>query len=274
MKLNTNISSLTTQRHLAESSRSSTISSGRLASGSRINTAADDAAGLSISTKLNATNRSRQAASRNALDGISILQISSGGMETIHGQLTRLRELSIQAANGTYHDEERQLLNLEVQQIKTEINRIGQATKYNNQSLLTGSNNQFDIVVDKGSGSNDIIKIQFDKMAQDTHALGIFDIAVNTQLRAQLSLEKIDYAIEEVSKSRAEIGANQNRLQAAINNLEVSVENTTQAHSRIKDTDYAEETANLTKEKIKTNSSTSVLVQANNLGRNALRLLE
>jgi len=276
MKINTNISALSAQRSLSQSRQSIGVSSARLASGYRVNTAADDAASLSISSKMDANIRSRQTATRNASDGISILQIANGTISGIHEQLTRMRELALQAANGTYQNKERETIDYEVQQIKTEIDRISQSTKYNSRNITDGNNKEkeFSILVDKGAGADDIINIRLDRLAQDSYALGIFDVRVDSQLRAQYSLEKIDFAINEVSTSLAEVGANMNRLQSAINNLETTTINSQAAKSVIKDVDYATETANLAREKIKTEAATSVLSQANNVGRTALKLIE
>jgi flagellin len=274
MKLNTNVSSLNAQRNLSETGQKISVSSSRLASGYRVNSASDDAAALSISNKLDANIRSRQTASRNAVDGISALQVADGAINGIHKQLIRMRELAMQAANATYQDSERETIDYEVQQIKAEINRISSSTKYDSRSLINGNNSQFSIVVDKGAGSNDIINIKMDKLAQDSHALGIFDVHVNSQMRAQYALQKIDFAMNEVSLSMADVGANMNRLQSAINNLQTTNLNSQAAKSTIKDTDYADETATMVKEKVKSNAATNVLAQANNLGKTALKLVE
>jgi len=276
MKINTNISALSAQRSLSQTRQSIGVSSARLASGYRVNTAADDAASLSISSKMDANIRSRQTATRNASDGISILQIANGTISGIHEQLIRMRELALQAANGTYQNKERETIDYEVQQIKTEIDRISHSTKYNSRNITDGNNKEkeFSIVVDKGAGANDIINIRFDRLAQDSYALGIFDVRVDSQLRAQYSLEKIDFAINEVSTSLAEVGANMNRLQSAINNLETTTINSQAAKSVIKDVDYASESASLVRDKIKSEAATSVLSQANNVGRTALKLIE
>jgi flagellin len=274
MKINTNVSSITAQRNLSETGQKISVSSARLASGYRVNSASDDAAALSISNKLDANIRSRQTASRNAVDGISALQVANGAVDGIHRQLIRMRELAMQASNGTYQDKERQTIDYEVQQIKLEIDRISKSTNYNSGPLLNGNDKQFSIVVDKGAGSNDTINIRLDKLAQDSYALGIFDVRVDSQMRAQFALEKIDYAIDQVSVSLADIGANSNRLQNAINNLQTTNLNSQAAKSQIKDTDYADETATMVKEKVKSNAATNVLAQANNLGKTALRLIE
>lgn len=259
---------------MSETGQKISVSSARLASGHRVNSAADDAASLSISNKLDANIRSRQTASRNAVDGISALQVANGAVDGIHRQLIRMRELAMQAANGTYQDKERQTIDYEVQQIKLEIDRISRTTNYNSGSLLNGNDKQFSIVVDKGAGVNDTINIKLDKLAQDTHALGIYDVKVDTQMRAQFSLQKIDFAIDEVSVSLADIGSNQNRLQSAINHLATNNINSQAAKSQIKDVDYAEETATMVKEKVKSNAATNVLAQANSLGKTALKLIE
>lgn len=262
------------QRALSQVTRKEADTSAKLATGSRINKASDDAAGLAISEKLKANIRSSQQANRNANDGISMIQVAEGGMNETSNILTRLRELAVQSASDTVGDTERSFTDMEYQQLKNEIERISQTTKFNGQSLLNGQGDKLEFQI--GSGNNEFQdRIVYDagKINAGLDSLGLGELAVSSKEGAQESLAVIDKAIESMSGQRAELGALQNRLLSTSNNLEVSIENMSAANSRIRDVDYATATAENAQNNILKQAGTSVLAQANTLPQQALRLV-
>jgi len=274
MRINTNTQSLNAQRMLRKSKSEQTSALQRLSSGSRINSAADDAAGLAISEKLKARIRSTQQADRNANDGISMVQTAEGGLDEISSMLTRLRELSIQSASDTVGDTERSFTDLEYQNLKQEIERISQVTEFNGTKLLDGSADRLDFQI---GVNNDDFQDRISYDAQQTNSsiesLGIDGIGVSSKEGAQDSLATIDAAIENISGQRANLGALQNRLVSTSNNLQTSAENLSAANSRIRDVDYAKASADNARNNILSQAGTSVLAQANAQGQNALRLI-
>jgi len=275
LRINTNVPALIAQRNLrtTRSSLDSTLE--KLSSGSRINRAGDDAAGLAISESLKAQIRGLGQAERNAQDGISLVQVAEGAMSEIANMLVRLRELGVQAASDTVGQNERGFLNLEFQQLLDEVDRISKSTSYNNVPLLNGSAQAFEIQI--GTGNNPVVdRVRlFDKGSADVSAvaLGLNLAGVADKLSAQSSLSAIDQAIGSVTSMRAEFGSLQNRLQSVINNIMISKENMAAANSRIRDADIAEEATNLTKSQILMQSGVSVLSQANTTMKSALTLL-
>jgi flagellin len=274
LRINTNIQSIRAQNSLSkvEESRSGTLE--KLSSGSRINKAGDDAAGLAISEKLKANLRGSQQATRNAGDGISMVQTAEGGLNEVSNILIRLRELSVQSASDTVGDQERKFTDLEFQQLTNEIERISTSTQFNGKKLLNGEGDTLDFQI---GVMNDPKNDRLSYRPQDTNArsseLGVVDLDVLTKNSSQENLEKIDEAINKVNANRANLGALQNRLSSTISNLEVSSENLAAANSRIRDTDLAAESAQLAKSTIMSNAATSVLSQANNSSAMALKLL-
>ena len=273
-RINTNVSSIAAQRSLSTTTKESQDTLSKLSSGSRITKAADDAAGLAISEKMKSQIRSSQQANRNANDGISMVQTAEGGLDEISSMLTRLRELSIQAASDTVGDTERGFTDMEYQNLKQEIERISQVTEFNGTKLLSGEGDKLDFQI---GTNNDAFqdRIQYDSGSINStmSGLGIGEIAVASKEGAQNSLAVIDKAIETVSGQRAELGAIQNRLSSTSNNLQTTVENLSAANSRIRDVDYAAATAKNAKNNILAQAGTSVLSQANAQGQNALRLI-
>lgn len=273
-RINTNVPSLSAQRTLQATGREQENNLQKLASGSRINRSADDAAGLAISEKLKSQIRSVQQAERNANDGISMIQTAEGGLNEISNIMTRLRELSIQAATDTVGDSERAFVNLEYQNLKQEVQRIAQVTEFNGRKLLDGSSMSYDFQI--GTNNNafeDRISYKSDVTNANLDKLGIQEISVASKEGAQTSLASLDAAIQNISGQRAELGAVQNRLSSTVTNLQSLTENLSSANSRIRDTDFAKATADNTKLNIIQNAGTSVLGQANNQGANALKLL-
>lgn len=274
MRINTNVTSLSAQRALGQSNSTQQSSLEKLSSGTRIVRSADDAAGLAISEKLKGQIRSSKQAERNANDGISMIQIAEGGLNEVSNILVRLRELSVQSASDTVGDTERQFTDLEYQNLKQEIQRISEVTEFNGKKLLTGDGGKYDIQI--GINNDDFQdRIQFDTnvLSSGLEALGVADLEVGSKEGAQSALKNLDSAIENIAGQRAELGAKQNRLNSTINNLQISTENLSSANSRIRDTDYAAETAKKAKSDILVNAGTSVLAQSNSQGAAALKLI-
>ena len=274
LRINTNVTSLSAQRTLGVSNGDQQRTLEKLSSGTRIVRAADDAAGLAISEKLKAQVRGFQQAERNASDGVSMIQTAEGGLSEVSSILTRLRELSMQAASDTVGDVERGFTNLEYQNLKQEIERISQVTEFNGKKLLNGTGEEYDFQI--GINNNDFQdRIKYNAGASNStiESLGVSSIDISKKTGAQESLAVLDDAISMISGQRAELGAKQNRLASTIQNLQVSGENLSSANSRIRDTDFAAETAKNTKLNILTNSGTSVLAQANAQGSAALKLI-
>jgi len=274
LRINTNTQSLAAQRNLGLNSSAQKNSLEHLASGSRINKAADDAAGLAVAENMRATIRSVRQDIRNANDGISMIQTAEGSMNETANILIRFRELSIQAASDTIGDTERGFIDKEVQQLKSEMDRISQATEFNGHKLLDGTGGTLDVQI--GIKNNpELDRFQFDTAKTNVSAakLGVAGISVATKEQAQTNLESIDMAIKGVTENRAELGAMQNRLQSSVNNLTIYDENLSGARSRIYDVDMASETAELTKSNILTQANVSVLSQANSNNMMALKLI-
>lgn len=274
LRISTNVASLNAQRSLFNTGRSMDTSLARLSSGFRINQAADDAAGLAISENLKGQIRGLKQASRNANDGVSLVQVAEGGLNEVSNMLIRLRELGVQASSDTIGDTERQFLDVEYQQLKSEIQRIAEVTRFNGTDLLNGTGGVLDVQV---GVYNDPFKdrISFDASASNAsiEALGIMAENLVQKETAQNSLDVVDRAIVSVNAMRANFGALQNRLTSTINNLAVAHENLSAANSRIRDSDIAEETAELTRNTILRQAGVSVLGQANQAQQMALKLL-
>jgi len=274
LRINTNVASLNAQRNLLGTKWGLDKSLEKLSSGYRINRAGDDAAGLAISENLRAQIRGLKQASRNASDGVSLVQVAEGGLNEISSILIRLRELAVQAASDTIGPVERQFLNVEYDQLVSEVDRIADGTEFNGTQLLSGTGSILDFQVGTKNDPN-IDRLSFDASKADANsaALGINLTSVADKASSQNSLAAIDSAIVSVSAMRADFGAIQNRLQSTIGNIAVSVENLSAANSRIRDVDIAEETAEMTKNNILLQAGTSVLAQANQSSNTALSLL-
>ncbi|MEC7274894.1 MAG: flagellin [Bdellovibrionota bacterium] len=274
LRIGTNVQSLAAQRSLGNVKKQQGSSLEKLASGSRINKAGDDAAGLAISEKLKADIRGTRQATRNAGDGISLIQTAEGGMNEVNNILIRLRELSVQSASDTIGDTERSYSDKEFQQLVTEVGRIAESTEFNGKRLLNGEGDDMDFQIGLyNDENNDRLTYQPGQSSVTTDNLGIEGLTVSSKEDSQTNLEVLDNAISTVSENRATLGALQNRLTSTINNLEVKTENLSAANSRIRDTDVAAESAELAKANILTASSTSVLAQANNSSSSALQLI-
>ncbi|MBG09371.1 MAG: flagellin FliC [Halobacteriovoraceae bacterium] len=274
LRINTNVASLNARRNLGKTRFELSRTLEKLSSGERINRAGDDAAGLAISENLKAQIRGLGQAERNAEDGVSLVQIAEGALAEISNILIRLRELSVQAASDTIGRTERKFLNVEFEQLTSEIDRIANSTEFNRVPLLNGTGAVFDIQI--GTRNDPISdRLTFDASSADVNvaALGLNLASVADKISSQNSLSSIDQAIVSVSAIRADFGALQNRLQSTINNIQVSIENLSAANSRVRDADIAKETAELTRANILVQAGTSVLAQANTSSRNALQLI-
>ncbi|MDZ4660103.1 MAG: flagellin [Pseudomonadota bacterium] len=274
LRINTNVASINAQRNLTGTKLGLDRNLEKLSSGYRINRAGDDAAGLAISENLKAQIRGLKQAQRNAQDGVSLVQVAEGSLNEISGILIRLRELSVQAASDTIGPVERQFLNVEYDQLISEIDRIADGTEFNGTQLLSGTGSVLDFQVGTRNDPN-IDRLSFDASKADANsaALGVNLTSVADKASAQNTLSALDQAIVSVSAMRADFGAIQNRLQSTISNIAVGVENMAAANSRIRDADIAEETAEFTKNNILLQAGTSVLAQANQSANTALSLL-
>lgn len=275
LRINTNVPALVAQRNLRSTRGSLDRSLERLSSGSRINHAADDAAGLAISEGIRAQIRGLGQAERNAQDGVSLVQVAESAITEISNILIRMRELGVQASSDTIGQQERAYLEVEFKQLLEEVDRIAASTEYNRVPLLNGKANTLEIQVGtRNHPTIDRIRV-FDPGAADVNvvALGLNMTSVGDKSSAQNSLANIDAALTSVTSIRAEFGAVQNRLQSVINNIMISKENLSAANSRIRDADLAEETSELTKQNILMQSGISVLGQANTTLKAALNLL-
>ena len=270
LRVNTNIASLTAQRHMTVVTRRLGENYSRLASGLRIATAADDAAGLAISERMRSQIRSYAVAGRNAQDGISLVQTAEGALAEVSNILGRMRELAMQSANGTLDTEDRATLDTEFQALDAELDRIATTTEFNGINLLDGSSTSIPIQV--GLDSGDTITVGGGDTQSST--LGVDTLLVTTTTNATSALAAIDTAISSVNTTRGDLGATQNRMSSALASILNARENLSSAESRIRDVDVASETADLTRNSIMQQASVSVLQQANVQPQIALSLLQ
>ncbi len=274
LRIMTNEGALNAQRNLELTQNRLQSTLEKLSSGSRINKAADDAAGLAISDTLRSTIRSLGQAMKNSQDGISLVQVFEGGTNEINNSLMRIRELSMQASSDTVGDRERSLINNEVQELTKEVQRISQTTRYAGKTLLNGEAQPLEFQV--GTENNpDVDRITFDPGNANltASALGIDGLDISQKEDAQSSLELLDNAIFHVNEVRAKVGSIQSRLQTTVASNSIFQENLSAANSRIRDTDIAAESTNLARETIIRNSGVTVLQQANQEPAVALQLL-
>jgi flagellin len=274
LRITTNLASISAQRTMSTSQRELGKSFAQMSSGSRITKAADDAAGLSISETLKSTIRGYTQAQRNANDGISMVQVSEGGLGEISNILTRLRELGVQAASDTVGEQERGFIDKEVQQLKNEMERISRTTRWGTTNLLDGTGEGFAFQVDINNDDfND--RINFDASEQDatTANLGVDGFDFSDKEGAREALEVLETAQRQVNGYRANLGAIQNRLISTSENIGVAVENFSAANSRIRDADIAQSSAEAARNNILLNASVGVLAQANAQPQSALRLI-
>ena len=271
--INTNVMSLNSQRALGKSQMSMQTSLERLSSGLRINRAKDDAAGLAISERFTSQIRGLDQAVRNANDGISLLQTAEGALAEVENSLQRMRELAVQAANGTYNGSDRDSLNDEYSALASEISRIADVTEFNNINLLSNGGN-LSLQVGWENGTNNVITFSTAKIVSAAGVTSAVQTgAISTVASAATLMSTLQSAIDTVSNIRADFGAVQNRLESSVRNMENVIENQSAARSRVLDADFARETANLTRTQILQQAGTAMLAQANSLPQNVLSLL-
>jgi len=304
LRIQTNVQSINAQRQLGISTQRLNSHMEKLSSGFRINKAADDAAGLAISEGLKSEIRGLQQARRNAQDGISLVQTAEGGLNEITNIISRLRELSVQSASDTIGPTERGFLQKEFSALKNEIDRIANSADFNGTKLLVGQSQVPEELMRNGNippleiqvgpdwnyltdgpevgNPTNVIRIDLQDMNALTEGPNSLDLGtpessdgtrIDTKEMAQLSIERLDNAIEKVNSYRATLGAVQNRLQSSVNNLGIRIENLDSAKSRIKDADFAEESAGMTQQQILQQAGVAVLSQSNQLPQLALKLL-
>ena len=276
-----NIPSLTAQRLLGVNNSRLAQSIERISSGLRINRGADDPAGLALSEKLRGDIRALTQALRNANDGVSMINVAEAGLSETADMLIRIKELAAQAATGTLGDSERATLQIEMDQLRSEINRISNITNFNGQKLLDGSMSAgatnpvvIQVGIDATSESRFDLNQEVDLDALNTSTLAISALSITAVAEALTTLEAITTAIETVSTARGKIGAVQNRLVRTINNLSITIENVQAAESQIRDADIAAEVANLTRNQILVEASTAMVGQANLIPQTVLQLLQ
>lgn len=274
MRISTNVASINAQRTMVSSQREIQKTFAQLSSGSRITKAADDAAGLGISENLKSQTRSLNQASRNANDGISMVQVAEGGLSEISNILTRMRELGIQSSSDTVGDRERGYINQEVQQLKSEAERIAKTTRFGKTNLIDGTGGTFEIQVGINNNSfEDRIAFEAEGLDASNEALEVTSMDFSSKEGAHEALEVVDNAMAKVASYRANLGALQNRFQSTVENLGVQFENLSAANSRIRDTDIAAATAEAARNNILLQSSASVLSQANSIPGLAMKLI-
>jgi flagellin len=269
--VNTNVSSLNAKRQLFNSGNALNVSFERLSSGFRINSAADDAAGLQISDRLTTQIRGLDQAVRNANDGISVAQVAEGAFAEVTNSLQRIRTLAVQSQNGINSSADRAALQKEVSALKQEISRVSTTTQFGGTDILTGGYSAKFLV---GANANQTISVNLSNtVGFGASGLGIGTLTISTVGGASAALTALDSAIATIGDARAELGATQNRFQSTIRNLSNISENVSAARSRIRDTDFASETAELTRNQIIQQASLSVLSQSNQRPQYALSLL-
>ena len=271
MRINNNISAMNSYRNLTTVNESVDKSMEKLSSGLRINRAGDDAAGLAISEKMRGQVKGLTMATKNSQDGISMIQTAEGALNETHSIIQRMRELAVQSSNDTNTDSDREKIQLEVNQLVEEIDRVGNTTEFNTQILMDGNFKDDGVLYHIGANKDQNVNLKFNDMRSD--ALGLGGIQMSNQEDANTAIKTIDAALENVSTERGKFGAMQNRLEHTINNLRVSGENLQAAESRIRDTDMASEMVKLNKDKIISQSGTAMLAQANTTPQNVLQLL-
>lgn len=274
MIINNNMMAMNAHRSMTSVGNAQAKSMEKLSTGQRINRAGDDAAGLSISEKMRAQIRGLNQASRNAQDGISLIQTAEGALDETHAILQRMRELSVQASNDTNTLEDRQAMQDEIDQLATEITRIADTTTFNGMNILDGTyaaTGGQDLNFQIGADSGVVMTLNIDDMGAS--ALGVDDLDLTTFTGAQSAMDTIDTALKTVSAQRSKLGASQNRLEHTINNLDNAAENNQAAESRIRDVDMAKEMMELTKNNILQQASQAMLAQANQAPQGVLQLL-
>ncbi|MCG3089597.1 flagellin [Sporosarcina cyprini] len=272
MRINHNIAALNTHRQLGANNTQASKNLEKLSSGLKINRAGDDAAGLAISEKMRGQIRGLDMASKNAQDGISLIQTAEGALNETHSILQRMRELAVQSANDTNTTSDRKELQKEVKQLTEEIDRIAKTTQFNTKTLMSGAfSGATKLTFHVGANAGQKVELNISRMT--TSGLKVSGISISGQASADAAITTIQTAIDTVSAERSKLGAMQNRLEHTINNLGTSSENLTAAESRIRDVDMAKEMMEFTKNNILTQAAQAMLAQANQQPQGVLQLL-
>ena len=277
MSVNTNLFSMNAQRNLSHSQSSLATSMQRLSSGLRINSAADDSAGLAISQRMNAQVRGMNVAIRNANDGISLSQTADGALASVGDSLQRMRELAVQARNSTNSNSDKESLNLEFSQLSAEISRVLGGTTFNGKAILGADAATLTFQVGANVTANDSIDITTTNLTADSKITTVTGASIGSGADATAIatvITNIDTAIDDINSQRATFGASQNRFNSVVKNLQSSVENQSAAASRITDADFAMETANMSRAQILQQAGTAMVAQANMLPQSVLKLLQ
>jgi flagellin len=274
LRIYNNVEAQMAHRQLASTNTQLSRTMERLSSGLRINRAADDAAGLAVSEEMRSQIRGMHVASRNAQDGVSMVQVADGALGGVNDMLQRIRDLSVQAANGTLTDQQRSNLDQEVQSIVAEMARVAADTEFNGVKILSGSVATAANAVTLQVGANGSQVIAFTIGTMSAADLGISGIAIGTAASATEAIASVDAAIRQVNSSRAAMGAIQNRLEQTISRLDLTSENLQAAESRVRDADMATEMIDFTRNQILQQSGTAMLAQANQAPQTILRLLQ
>ncbi len=271
IRINTNVSSINTRRHLQGSTTAFNKSMEKLSSGLRINRAGDDAAGLAISESLKSDIRALDQAARNAADGISLIQTAEGSLDEVSNILLRMKELAEQSLNGTLSNTDRGYLNSEFTALRSEIDRISDSVDFNNVKLLDGTGGTVGIQVGIGTTGADSVAIDLGTDLDTAH-MGLSS-SVDTYSNAAIAMDQVDAAVSQVVSARGGFGAIQNRLESSIRNINMTSENLAAANSRIRDVDVAQETSNMTSYQILQQAGVAMLAQANTTTGLAMNLL-
>ena len=273
LTVRTNIAALRSINQLNNTQSTLSGSLEKISSGLRIRRAGDDAAGLAVSSRMNADNVSLRQAMRNANDGVSLVQTAEGTLNEIGNILTRMRELSVQASNGTYTTSDRQLIDKEFVLMKNEIARIASNSTFNGISLLAGKTGSLTLQIGIDNIGNDKLSIQMSAISASAGALKITTLSVSTNTGALSAISSIDAAINTVNTARAELGATQNRLESALSEASTYSENLSASYSQIMDLDYASESATMTRYQIMQQAGVAALGQAKAIPQSVLSLL-
>lgn len=273
LTVNTNVSALQAGSALNKNSRALGNSFRKLSSGLRISKAADDAAGMAVAENLEATSRSANVAMRNTNDGISLISTAEGATQEVGNILKRMRELAVQSSSETLDDDERAYIQDEFTELTSEVDRIANVTEFNGVALTDGVDTQIDVQVGTDGSADSRITITLGDLTASTLGVDTGSVDLSTSGGAQTAIDTIDTAIDSVSASRSKYGAVENRLNSALNNLETYSTNLQSAESSIRDADFAFETAEMTKNQIMQQASTSILAQAKGMGSAAAQLI-
>ena len=271
--VNTNTASNNAINNLNRNTRALSSSFRKISSGLRISKASDDAAGMAVAENLEAASRSAKVAMRNTNDGISIISTAEGASNEVGNILKRMRELAVQSSSETLDDGERAYIQDEFTELSEEVDRISAVTEFNGLQLADGTDTQLDVQVGVNNTANDRITISLGDLTASTLGVDTGSVDLSTSTAAQTAINTIDVAIDSVSAYRSKFGAVENRLNSALNNLETYTENLLSAESQIRDADFAYETAEMSKNQIMQQASTSVLAQAKTLSQGALNLI-